>query len=221
MPVKPAKKFTSKRLSASSKAYLNRQAADSFVQAARAQGYRARSAFKLQEIDQKHKLFRHGQTVVDLGAAPGSWCQVAAEKVGPTHKGGGRIVGIDLLEIPPLAGITFIEADFTSDEGLGQLLPHVQPEGVDVVMSDMAANTTGHHATDGLRTMALAELAADFALTHLKPGGHFLTKVFMNGDEAKLRDTLRPHFTKVMFVKPGASRAESREIFLLALNKKA
>jgi 23S rRNA (uridine2552-2'-O)-methyltransferase len=205
-------KFTSKRLSASSKAYLQRQAADSFVQQARKDGYRARSAFKLQEMDTKYKLFKPGQTVIDLGAAPGSWCQIAKEKVGKK----GRIVGIDLLEIPPLAEVTFIQADFTADEGLAELLPHVQPEGVDVVMSDMAANTTGHFATDGLRTMVLAEMAADFALEHLKPGGHFLTKVFMNGDEAKLRDLLRKHFTKVMFIKPKASRGESREIYLLA-----
>jgi 23S rRNA (uridine2552-2'-O)-methyltransferase len=211
------KKFTSKKLSASSKAYLNRQARDPFAAAAKQQGYRARSAFKLQEIDAKHHLLKPGQTIVDLGCAPGGWCQIARDKVGKK----GAVIGIDLLAVAPLEGITFLAADFTADAGLAQLEAALPGTQVDVVLSDMAANTTGHAKTDGLRTMALAELAADFALSHLKPGGHFLTKVFMNGDEVELRDTLRRHFTKTQFIKPESSRQESREIYLLATGFKA
>lgn len=217
LPTKPTK-FTSKRLSASSKAYLNRQAKDPFVHQAQAKGWRARAAFKLEHIQQKHKILKEashgtGQVVVDLGCAPGSWCQMAAKICGPK----AIIIGIDLLPVEPLEGVVFLEADFASDQGLALLESHL-PEGrkLDVVLSDMAANTTGHAATDGIRTMALVEMAADFAIQHLAEGGHFATKLFMNGEEAGLRDKLRKHFTKVVFEKPDSSRSESREIFLVA-----
>lgn len=219
MPARTKTKFTSKRLSASSKAYLTRQAADPYVQAARAEGYRSRAAYKLKEIDAKYHLLKPGQKIVDLGCAPGGWCQVAAEICGPS----ATIVGIDLLPTDPLAQCTFLEADFSSDAGLAELQAALQTtlatQQVDVVLSDMAANTIGHRASDGLRTMALVEMAAEFALQHLMIGGHFLTKLFMNGDEPKLRDSLRPHFEKVVFFKPPASRKDSRETYLLCLNR--
>lgn len=228
MPKPPVRqKFTHKHLSASSKAYLERQASDPFVQAAKAQGWRARAAFKLEHIQKKHHILHEarsgvGQVVVDLGCAPGSWCQMAAKICGPKSV----IIGMDLLPVDPLAGVTFLEADFASDEGLALLeseLPRDdagQIAKLDVVLSDMAANTTGHKETDGIRTMALAEMAADFAVAHLKKGGHFATKLFMNGEEAKLRDRLRPHFTKMAFEKPDSSRVESREIFLVGIGFK-
>lgn len=212
-------KFTNKGLSNASKAYLKRQSADRFVHAAHAQGYRARSAFKIKEIHDKYKIFKPGQNIVDLGCAPGGWCQVAQQVCG----GKATIVGIDLLPCDPLAEVTFLVADFMTAEGeaeLYKLLPDGENSKLDVVMSDMAANTTGHRETDGLRTMGLAEAAADFALRHLKAGGHFVTKLFMNGEEKKLMDNLRPHFTKVVFHKPDSSRADSREIFLVALARK-
>ncbi len=208
-------KFTNKGLSQSSKDYLKRQSADPYVQKAHAAGYRSRAAYKLLEILDKESFLKHGQTVVDLGCAPGGWCQVAADKAR-----GGVVVGIDLLETQPIAGVTLIQNDFTADAGLAAVRAAMGSDTVDVVLSDMAADTIGHKETDGIRTMGLAEMAADFALTHLKPGGTFLCKLFMNGDEKALMDNMRPHFAKTKFIKPPASRSDSRETYLLALGRK-
>ena len=208
-------KFTNSKLTPAQKDYLTRQSADPYVQAAHAAGYRSRAAFKLLEILEKEPFFKQGQIIVDLGCTPGGWCQVAAARTG----GKGKVVGIDLLDTDPIGDVVLLKADFTTEEGLNALYAEL-PEGanckVDVVLSDMAANTVGHRETDGLRTMALVELAEEFALKHLKPGGVFLTKLFMNGDEKHLMDRLRPHFEKARFIKPEASRKDSRETYLLA-----
>lgn len=220
MPVKPSNphkkppaKLTHKR-SASSKAYLERQAADPFVHASRAKGYRSRAAFKLLDIAEKHHIFKGGQVVIDLGCAPGSWSQVVT-LMHPSS----IIVGLDVLPTDPLAGCTFLELDINADDAEQQLLSYTKGRPINVVMSDMAANTVGHRATDGLRTQLLVELAIHFALQHLTIGGHFISKVFQNGAEPELRKTLQPHFEKVVFHKPPASRADSREVFLVALNR--
>lgn len=206
-------KVRKKSLSQSSKAWVQRQLRDPYVAKAQAEGYRARAAYKLLEIDERFGILKGRKRVVDLGCAPGSWCQILAKQ-------GATVVGIDLLECDPLAGVTFIEMDFTTAEGLAAVeaaLAGVQP---DMVMADMAANTVGHKETDGLRTQALSELAVDFALTHLAKGGHFVTKLFMNGYENDAKKLIAPHFTRAQLYKPHSSRAESREIFLVGLGRK-
>lgn len=206
-------KFTNSKLTGAQKEYLKRQSADPYVQAAHAKGYRSRAAFKLLEILEKENFLKQGQVVVDLGCAPGGWCQVAEARVGKT----GKVVGIDLLPTDPIGNVTLIQADFTAPEGEAALLEALEGRTVDVVMSDMAANTVGHRETDGLRTMALVEIAEAFALEHLNPGGVFVTKLFMNGEEKDLLERVRPRFAKVKFIKPPASRKDSRETYLLAL----
>lgn len=206
-------KFTNPKLTAAQKDYLKRQSADPYVQAAHAQGYRSRAAFKLLEILEKEPFLKAGQVVVDLGCAPGGWCQVSEAKTGK-H---GKVVGIDLLETAPIGNVTLIKADFTEEAGEQAVLEALEGRAVEVVLSDMAANTVGHRETDGMRTMALVEMAEAFALAHLVPGGVILTKLFMNGEEAELAKRLRPHFAKVKFIKPHASRKDSRETYLLAV----
>jgi 23S rRNA (uridine2552-2'-O)-methyltransferase len=212
-------KFTNPKLSGAAKEYLKRQSADPYVQMAHAQGYRSRAAFKLKEILEKEPFIKPGMVVVDLGCAPGGWCQIAEAKVGKK----GLVVGIDLLVTDPIGPVVLLQNDFTTEEGLEALYAAL-PEGsdckVDVVMSDMAANTTGHKETDGLRTMGLVELAEEFALKHLKPGGTYLAKLFMNGTEKDMQMRLKPHFESVRFIKPAASRSDSREIYLLAIGRK-
>jgi len=201
-------------LGKSSRAWVQRQLNDPFVAKAQAEGYRARAAYKLLEIDEKFHILTGGQSVVDLGCAPGSWCQIAAAR----HC---RVVGIDLLPCDPLAGVTFIQDDFTTERGLAAVQTAMGSKLVDVVLCDMAANTVGHKETDGLRTQALSELAVDFALNHVRPGGHFVTKLFMNGYEAEVKKQLSPLFQRTQLFKPSSSRAESREIFLVAHTRKA
>ncbi|MCP5404730.1 MAG: RlmE family RNA methyltransferase [Pseudomonadaceae bacterium] len=212
-------RFTNNSLSHASKEYLKRQSADPYVRKAHAQGYRSRAAYKLLEVLEKEPFLKPGMTVVDLGCAPGGWCQVAMDIVGEE----GTVVGIDLLPTEPIAGVVLLEADFMADEGQAALYAEL-PEGaackVDAVISDMAANTVGHRETDGMRTMALVEMAEWFALEHVKEGGVFLAKLFMNGEEKALMERLRPHFAKVKFIKPHASRADSREIYILAVGRK-
>lgn len=214
-------KFTNPKLTGAAKEYLKRQSADPYVQMAHAQGYRSRAAFKLKEILEKEPFLKPGMVVVDLGCAPGGWCQVAEGRVsGDGCRVSGKVVGIDLLPTEPIGNVTLLQRDFTTDEGLAALYAEL-PDGsdcmVDAVISDMAANTTGHKETDGLRTMGLVELAEEFALKHLKPGGTYLAKLFMNGSEKEMQERLRPHFEKVRFIKPAASRSDSRETYLLAL----
>ena len=200
--------------SLSSKLWLERQLNDPYVARAKREGFRGRAAFKLMEIDDKHHLLKKGARVVDLGAAPGGWSQVASKRVG-AGDGKGRVVGIDLLEMPPLPGVDFVQLDFL-DPAAPERLKGMLGGPADVVLSDMAANATGHRKTDHLKIMALAEAAADFAREVLVPGGTFLCKVLQGGTEATLLASLKRDFASVKHVKPAASRADSAELYLLA-----
>lgn len=197
-----------------SKLWLERQLNDPYVARAKREGFRSRSAFKLIEIDDKHRFLKPGKVVVDLGAAPGGWSQVAAKRIGATETK-GHIVGIDVLDMPPIPGVAFIQLDFL-DPAAPELLSAQVPDGADVMLSDMAANATGHKRTDHLRTMALVEAAAEFAREILRPGGTFLSKVLQGGTEHELLAQLKRDFATVKHVKPAASRAESSELYLLA-----
>jgi 23S rRNA (uridine2552-2'-O)-methyltransferase len=205
---------TARKRTLSSQKWLERQLNDPYVARAKREGYRSRAAYKLIEIDQKYKVLRPGQRIVDLGAAPGGWSQVAARKIG-LDEGRGRIVAIDLLPIEPLAGVDFLELDFLDEKAPEILISRLGGEA-DLVMSDMAANTTGHKKTDHLRIMGLAETAADFARQVLAPGGAFLAKVFQGGTEGSLLTALKQDFAQVRHVKPAASRADSAELYVLA-----
>jgi 23S rRNA (uridine2552-2'-O)-methyltransferase len=202
------------RKSLSSKLWLERQLNDPYVARAKREGFRGRAAFKLIEIDDKHHLLKQGARVVDLGAAPGGWSQVASKRVGATE-GRGRVIGIDLLPMAPIAGVEFVELDFL-DPRAPDALKGMLGGPADVVLSDMAANATGHRKTDHLKIMALAEAAADFAREVLAPGGAFLCKVLQGGTEAALLAGLKQDFASVKHVKPAASRADSAELYLLA-----
>jgi 23S rRNA (uridine2552-2'-O)-methyltransferase len=205
---------TAHKRTLSSQKWLERQLNDPYVARAKREGYRSRAAYKLLEIDDKYHLLKPGQRVVDLGAAPGGWSQVAARKVG-SAAGKGRVVGIDLLPIETMAGVDFIELDFL-DESAPQRLVEMLGGPADIVMSDMAANTTGHKKTDHLRIMGLAEAAAHFAREILAPGGAFVAKVLQGGTEGHLLADLKRDFAAVRHVKPAASRADSAELYVLA-----
>ena len=198
----------------SSRAWLERQLNDPYVARAQREGYRARSAYKLLEIDDKHRLLKPGGRVVDLGAAPGSWSQIAAKRVG-AEAGKGKVIAIDVLDMAPIAGVAFMQLDFLDPEA-SERLKAALGGPADVVLSDMAANATGHRKTDHLKTMALVEAAADFAFEVLAPGGAFLAKVLQGGTEASLLAMLKKRFASVKHVKPTASRADSAELYLLA-----
>lgn len=206
---------TAKKRKTSSTAWLQRQLNDPYVARARADGWRARSAYKLLELDEKYKLLKPGMRVVDLGAAPGGWCQVAVKAVHsvPEHP---TVVGIDYLEMDPVPGAVLLQKDFISDDAPDALIEALGGHKADIVLSDMAAPTTGHKATDHLRIIALVELAADFALDVLAPGGTFVAKVFQGGTEHELLAMLKRNFTSTFHAKPPASRAESAETYLVA-----
>ena len=199
----------------SSKLWLERQLNDPYVVQAKRDGFRSRAAYKLREIDDKHRFLKQGQVVVDLGAAPGGWSQIAAKRVGSVE-GRGKVVAIDLLEMPELPGVTFAQMDFLDDRAPEKLRAMIGG-GADVVMSDMAANTTGHRKTDQLRIIGLVESAAAFACEILNPGGTFVAKVFQSGADAELLAQLKRDFTTVKHVKPAASRQDSSERYVLAL----
>jgi 23S rRNA (uridine2552-2'-O)-methyltransferase len=201
--------------SLSSKTWLERQLNDPYVARARREGYRSRAAYKLIEIDDKHRLLKRGAKVVDLGAAPGGWSQVAAKRVGAAE-GRGCVVALDLLEMPAVAGVVFVHLDFLDPDAPDRLKTLLGGQA-DVVLSDMAANATGHRQTDHLRIMGLAEAAAAFAGEVLAPGGAFLCKVLQGGTEATLLAQLKKDFATVKHVKPAASRTDSAELYLLAL----
>jgi 23S rRNA (uridine2552-2'-O)-methyltransferase len=201
-------------LKESSRRWLERHLNDPYVQRSKAEGFRSRSAYKLIEIDDRYKLLKPGMRVIDLGAAPGGWCQVAAARVRSSEEK-PAVVGIDYLGMDPVPGATVLMMDFLDDAAPAKLIEALGGEP-DVVLSDMAAPTTGHRRTDHIRTMHLAEVAADFAIAVLKPGGHFLTKTFQGGTEAELLDRLKRNFRSVHHVKPPASRDESVELYLLA-----
>ena len=206
---------TAKQRSASSQRWLERQLNDPYVAEAKRIGYRSRAAFKLAEIDAKYHLLKPGKRVVDLGAAPGGWSQVAAGKV-KSVEGQGQVVAIDLLDMEPVAGVEFVKMDFMDADAPARLKAMLRGGGADLVLSDMAAQGTGHVATDHLRIMVLAETAADFAREVLSQGGVFLCKVFQGGTERDLLQHLKQVFTAVRHVKPPASRAESAELYVLA-----
>jgi 23S rRNA (uridine2552-2'-O)-methyltransferase len=200
--------------SLSSKLWLERQLNDPYVARAKREGFRGRAAFKLIEIDDKHRLLKKGARVVDLGAAPGGWSQVAGKRVG-IAEGKGRVLATDLLAMPPITGVEFIQLDFLDPRAPDEIKARLGG-GADVVLSDMAANATGHGRTDHLKIMALAEAAAEFAREVLAPGGAFLCKVLQGGTETTLLAGLKRDFAAVKHVKPAASRTDSAELYLLA-----
>ena len=204
----------SKKLKESSKRWLQRHINDPWVQRAQAEGWRSRAAFKLIEADERFGLLRRGRRVIDLGAAPGGWAQVAAKRVGSTGEA-PLVVGIDLLPVEPIQGVDLFEHDFLADDAEAKLIEALGGPP-DLVMSDMAAATVGHRKTDHLRTQALAEVAADFAVRALAPGGDFLMKTFQGGTERALLDALKREFGSVHHFKPESSRKESPELYLLA-----
>ena len=204
----------------SSYRWLNRQLNDPFVARARREGLRSRAAFKLEEMDGKYRLFRPGQSVVDLGCAPGGWAQVAAKGVNSDGRRknvpGGRVISVDLREMDPIEGVEFLLLDLRSDEAASRILQLAEGR-VDSVISDMAASATGHAKTDHLRTMALCETAAELAFDLLNDGGTFVAKVLAGGTESGLLAELRSKFTCVHHAKPKASRSESSEKYVVAL----
>ena len=206
---------TAKRRSAGSTRWLERQLNDPYVARAKSEGYRARSAYKLIEIDDRHHLLAPGKRIVDLGAAPGGWSQVAVTRTGSTDAD-PLIVAIDYLDMDPIPGVTILKKDFLDDDAPGALRAALGGHPADIVMSDMAAPTTGHRKTDHLRTIHLCEVAADFAAQVLAPGGHFVAKVFRGGTEGELLARLKRDFTSLHHVKPPASRSESVELYLVA-----
>jgi 23S rRNA (uridine2552-2'-O)-methyltransferase len=205
---------TARKRSLSSTLWLQRQLNDPFVAQARRDGYRSRAAYKLIEIAEKYDLFGQGKRIVDLGAAPGGWSQIAARGVGAAE-GRGRVVGIDLLAIDPIEGVEFAVMDFHDPDAPARLTAMLGGPA-DGVMSDMAANATGHRKTDHLRIVGLAELAADFARAALAPGGFFLAKVLHGGTEGELLAGLKRDVATVRHLKPKASRAGSAELYVLA-----
>ncbi|RCL03997.1 MAG: 23S rRNA (uridine2552-2'-O)-methyltransferase [Candidatus Tokpelaia sp. JSC189] len=201
-------------IKASSRRWLERHLNDPYVHQSKVDGYRSRAAYKLIEINNRYKLLKKGQKVIDLGAAPGGWSQVVARIVGSNNEN-PSVIGIDYLHIDPLPGIILLEMDFLDEETPQKLLDALG-DRPNIVLSDMAAPTTGHRRTDYLRTVHLCEVAAEFALSVLKPGGHFLVKIFQGGTEKELLTMLKKKFKSVHHVKPSASRAESVELYLLA-----
>lgn len=193
----------------SSKLWIERQINDPYVKEAQIKGYRSRAAFKLIELDDKFKLIKPGDLIVDLGCAPGGWVQIALKR------GAKRVVGIDLLPVEHVAGSDLIQMDFMDKNAPKHLIDALEGKP-DIVLSDLAANTTGHRRTDHLKTVALVEAAADFAMKTLKPGGHFATKVFQGGAEMALLGKLRAKFKLVKHAKPKSSRAGSPEMYLVA-----
>ncbi len=199
----------------SSKLWLERQLNDPYVAQARREGLRSRAAYKLIEIDDKYHFLKPGMSVVDLGAAPGGWSQIAAKRVGAAD-GRGKVVAIDLLEMPEIPGVSFAQLDFLKEDALDRLLTMLGGRA-DVVLSDMAANTTGHRKTDQLRILGLVEGAAAFASDVLNPGGTFVAKVFQSGADAELLAQLKRDFASVRHVKPASSRQDSSERYVLAM----
>jgi 23S rRNA (uridine2552-2'-O)-methyltransferase len=200
---------TAKGRTGASQRWLSRQLNDPYVAAAKQHGWRSRAAFKLLELDDRFHLIRRGASVVDLGAAPGGWSQAAVQR------GAGRVVGVDLLPVDPVPGATLLQGDFT-DPDMPGLLAAALGGKADLVLSDMAPNTTGHVATDHLRIMALAESALVFALEVLAEGGGFVAKVFQGGSERQMLEQMKRHFASVRHAKPPASRKESSELYVMA-----
>jgi 23S rRNA (uridine2552-2'-O)-methyltransferase len=206
---------TARRRTTSSTRWLERQLNDPYVVRSKKDGYRSRAAYKLIEIDDKHKLLKPGQRVVDLGCAPGGWSQIAAMRVRSTDAE-PHVVGIDYLELPAIPGVIILQKDFLDEDAPAVLQEKLGGHLADLVLSDMAAPATGHKKTDHLRIMHLCEVAIEFARDVLKPGGHFLAKVLRGGTEGELLANLKRDFTSVSHIKPPASRADSSEMYVLA-----
>ncbi len=221
MPQKFERLKKAKRLKKSSQKWLLRQINDPFVERAKLEGWKSRAAFKIIEIDQKFKIFKKGKVVLDLGAAPGGWSQYAVQKVGE-----GNVVALDLLPIDSIGGVKFFQQDFLAQDApekiINQLkiIPHNKSGKCDVVMSDMAANTTGDHNTDHLRIIALLEEALYLAEQILRDGGFFVGKIFQGGSSDEILKALRKKFTTVKYFKPNSSRKDSSETYLVAIDFK-
>lgn len=203
--------------SKSSQNWLRRHFDDYYVKEAQKAGYRSRAVYKLLEIQEKDRILKPGMVVIDLGAAPGSWSEVAAPLIGKS----GKIIAMDILDIDPIDNVTFIQGDFTEQEIYDSLLENLNGREVDLVMSDLAPNISGTRAVDQPKAMYLAELALDFSNTVLKPGGDLLTKVFQGEGSEQYLKALRESFDKVVIRKPKASRPKSREVYMLARGFKA
>lgn len=203
--------------SKSSRAWLAEHFTDEYVKRAQQEGFRSRAIYKLQEIDERDRLIKHGMTVVDLGAAPGGWAQYARRRVGPA----GRVLALDILPIEPIPGVELMCSDFTEPAALEQLVERLAGRPVDLVISDMSPNISGIGVSDQARTMYLAELALDFTIQHLRPGGDFLVKTFQGQGFNEFFRQLQGGFDKLHSRKPKASRPRSREIYLLARGLKA
>lgn len=212
---KTEKVKTAKNRKISSTRWLQRQLNDPYVQEAKNRGYRSRASFKILEINEKFKIFKKGYKVLDLGSAPGGWSQVISEKVGS-----GNILAVDILHMEPLAGVKFIQQDFLAPEATDIILEQMNNEKYDVVMSDMASNTTGDKKLDHLRTIGLVEEALEFSLKILKNGGSFIAKIFQGGAEKDLLDKLKQNFEIVKHFKPKSSRKDSVEMYVVAKNFK-
>lgn len=206
---------TAKRRKTSSNQWLERQLNDPYVAQAKRDGYRSRAAYKLLEIDEKHKLFNKKMRIVDLGVAPGGWSQIAAKRI-DSESDKPRVVGIDYLEVEALPGVTLLEMDFLDDDAPAALMNALDGEKPNLIMSDMAAPTIGHRQTDHLRTLHLCEVALDFAKENLAKDGDFLAKVFRGGTEQGMLEDMKKNFKKVYHIKPPASRKESPELYVLA-----
>ena len=208
--------MTKKKHSASSKRWLKEHFDDHYVQKAQKQGLRSRAVFKLEEMQQKDKLIKPGMTVVDLGAAPGGWSQLASDLVGSN----GQVIACDILEMDPIAGVDFLQGDFREESVLTALLNRIDGNNVDIVLSDMAPNMSGNNAADQARSMYLCELALDMCHQVLKPGGNFAIKVFQGEGFDEFLTALRQNFTTIKTRKPDSSRARSREVYLVACGYK-
>ncbi|MBL0318864.1 MAG: RlmE family RNA methyltransferase [Alphaproteobacteria bacterium] len=211
---------TAKGRKLSSTLWLHRQLNDPYVAQAKEDGYRSRASYKIKEVQEKFHIFKPGSHVVDIGSAPGGWCQVASEYIAKNPNKPGMVYAIDILEMPPIPGVTFIQGDFTSETVRQQFHSSIS-EPIDVVMSDIAPSTCGNPQIDHLRCVAMCEEALFFALDVLKPNGHFVAKIFQGGEEPIFFNLLRQHFKEVKRFKPQASRVGSPEIYLVALHKKS
>jgi 23S rRNA (uridine2552-2'-O)-methyltransferase len=198
--------------SKASSGWMRRHLTDPYVRQARVEGYRSRAAYKLRELAARNRLLKRGMIVIDLGAAPGGWSQVAAAAVAP----GGRVIAVDLLDVDPLPGVTFVRGDFQEQATLEQVVRLLGDERADLVLSDLSPNITGIRSVDQARALALAEAACELAENYLKPQGNFLVKAFQGGGYEDLVGRLRQRFERVVVRKPEASRNESREVYLLA-----
>lgn len=207
---------TARGRTTSSTRWLQRQLNDPYVAEANRRGLRSRAAFKLEQLDEKYRLFKPGMKVIDLGAAPGGWSQIVAERVRSGAGGKGRVVAIDIAEMDEISGVDVMKLDFMDDDAPEKIIATLGARHADAVISDMAAPATGHRQTDHLRIMGLCEVALDFATGVLGPGGIFLAKVLRGGTEGTLLDLMKRDFSSVRHVKPKASRADSAELYVLA-----